>query len=247
MRVAGRHVILLVDNATSHSAEGLRLTHVVVKFLPPNTTAHIQPMDAGIIRNFKGFYRGLLVRYFLRCIEDGQEQVVSIKTAITYVKEAWASVKQSTIVNCWRHVKILPPTQQPTTNVETDDADDDLPLAELQRLQHRLPAAEDRMNAADYLNIDREIDTGEMLTDDSILDLVSETRPADQMSDEDDKPEEPTVKKIDARKGLAQVISFCKQNPTLSTHLDDLWNVMRAMDKYSGCSVQKTLFDFLKK
>ena len=53
------------------------------------TTAHIQPMDAGIIGNFKGFYRGLLVCYFLRCIEDGQEQVVSIKTAITYVKEAW--------------------------------------------------------------------------------------------------------------------------------------------------------------
>ena len=36
MRVAGRHLILLVDNATSHSAEGLRLTHVFVKFLPPN-------------------------------------------------------------------------------------------------------------------------------------------------------------------------------------------------------------------
>ena len=64
-------------------------------------------------------------------------------------------------------------------------------------------------------------------------------------NDEDDEPEEPTVKKIDARKGLAQVISFCEQNPTLSTHLDDLWKVMRAMDTYSGCSVQKTLFDFL--
>ena len=88
-----------------------------------------------------------------------------------------------------------------------------------------------------------------MLTDDSILDLVSETRPADKMSDndEDDEPEEATVKKIDARKGLAQVISFCEQNPTLSTHLDYLWKVMRAMDTYSGCSVQKTLFDFLKK
>ena len=134
--------------------------------------AHIQPMNEGIIRNFKGFYRGLLVRYFLRCIEDGQEQVVSIKTAITYVKEEWASVKQSTKVNCWRHVKILPPTQQPTTNVETYDADDDLPLAELQRLLHRLPAAEDRMNAADYLNINREIDTVEMLTTASWISLL---------------------------------------------------------------------------
>ena len=64
MRVVESRAILLFDNATSHSAEGLRLTHVVVKFLRPNTKAHIQPMDAGIIRNFKGFYRGLLVRYF---------------------------------------------------------------------------------------------------------------------------------------------------------------------------------------
>ena len=154
---------------------------------------------------------------------DGQEQVVSIKTAITYVKEAWASVIQSTIVNYWRQVKILPPTQQSTANVETDDADDDLPLAGLQRLLHKLPAAEDRMNAADYPNINKEIDTCEMLTDNSILDLVTETRSADHMSnnEKDDEPEEPTVKKIDARKGLAQIISSCEQNLTLSTHLDE--------------------------
>ena len=92
-------------------------------------------------------------------------------------------MKQSTIGNCWRYVKILPPTQQPTTNTETDDdlplaelqrhdADDDLPLAELQRLLYRMPA-EDRMNAIDYVNIDREIETGEMLTDDNILEMVS--------------------------------------------------------------------------
>ena len=78
-----------------------------------------------------------------------------------------------------------------------------------------MPAAENRRNAADYLNTDREIDTGEMLTDDNILDLVTETKSADMSdNDEDDEPEEPTVKKIDARKGLAQVISFCEQNPT---------------------------------
>ena len=249
MRIAGRHVILLLDNATSHSTEGLRLTNVVVRFLPPNTTAHIQPMDAGIMRNFKGYYRGLLVRYFLQCIEDGLEQVVNVKLAITYVKEAWASVKQSTIVNCWRHVKILPPAQQPATNVETDDADDDLPLAELQRLLQRMPAAEDRLDAADYVNVDRDIETGEMLTDDNILDLVSETRSADNVSDDDDEdePEEPPVTRSDARKGLAQVISFCEQNPALSDHLDHLWKAMRAMDTYSGASVQKTMLDFFKK
>ena len=84
-----------------------------------------------------------------------------------------------------------------------------------------------------------------------LTDLVTETRSADHMSDndEDDESEEPTVKKSDVRKGLAQIISFCEQNPTPSSHLDDLWRVicMRAMTTYSDCSLQKTLFDYLKK
>ena len=183
-------------------------------------------MDAGIIRNFKGYYRRLLMRYLLQCIEDGVEQIVSIKLAITYVKEAWASVKQLTIVNCWCYVKILPPTQQPTTNTETNDADDNLPLAELQRhdadddlrlvelqrLLQRKPA-EDRMNAINYVNIDRDIETGETLTEDNILEMVSETRAADHVSDDDDddEPEELTLKKSDARKGLAQAIGFASR------------------------------------
>ena len=46
--------VLLVDNCPSHtdgSQLGLRFLQIV--FLPPNTTSHIQPCDAGIIRNLK--------------------------------------------------------------------------------------------------------------------------------------------------------------------------------------------------
>ena len=30
-----------------------KLTNITLVYLPPNTTAHLQPMDAGIIQNFK--------------------------------------------------------------------------------------------------------------------------------------------------------------------------------------------------
>ncbi|KAJ8299278.1 hypothetical protein KUTeg_023338 [Tegillarca granosa] len=47
---------------------------------------------------------------------------------ITFLKEAWNDVKQSTFVNCWRHTAILP---------HDDDADfdpeDEVPLRDLQR------------------------------------------------------------------------------------------------------------------
>ncbi|ELU07830.1 hypothetical protein CAPTEDRAFT_141460, partial [Capitella teleta] len=51
MWTADREVMLLVDNASSHT-RGHKLSNVTVKFLPPITTAQIQPMNAGIINMF---------------------------------------------------------------------------------------------------------------------------------------------------------------------------------------------------
>ena len=64
-----RKILLLIDNASSHfnpdkdnnqeieESGNLNLSHVRVHFLPPNTTAHLQPMDAGIIKSFKAIYK----------------------------------------------------------------------------------------------------------------------------------------------------------------------------------------------
>jgi len=49
-----RKILLLVDNAPTHAIENPdSLTNIKVHFLPPNTTAHLQPCDAGIINSFK--------------------------------------------------------------------------------------------------------------------------------------------------------------------------------------------------
>jgi hypothetical protein len=73
-RAERRNILLLIDNAPSHVDPGsildeqleiyneindFRLTNIKIHFLPPNTTAHLQPMDAGIINNFK-------VKYFYK-------------------------------------------------------------------------------------------------------------------------------------------------------------------------------------
>lgn len=182
MRIVGCRIIFTIDNAVSHSTEGLRLIKFVFKFPPPNTTAHIQPMDVGINRDFKGHFRKLLVRYFLLCIEDGEEQKVSTKLAINYDKEAWSLVKQSTIASCWRHVDILSPFQE----IETDAGDtDDLPLAELQRLLQPVLPGEDRITRNDYVSIDNTFETGDSLNDESNLDLIMGSRAADDLTTND--------------------------------------------------------------
>jgi hypothetical protein len=54
MRLQHRNILLLVDNAPVHKInESTNLTNVTVHYLPPNTTAHLQPCDAGIINSFK--------------------------------------------------------------------------------------------------------------------------------------------------------------------------------------------------
>ena len=48
------NILLLVDNAPVHVInENLNLTNVTMHFLPSNTTAHLQPCNAGIINSFK--------------------------------------------------------------------------------------------------------------------------------------------------------------------------------------------------
>eukprot|EP00644_Phytophthora_capsici_P013247 jgi/Phyca11/14052/fgenesh1_pg.PHYCAscaffold_5_\ len=72
MRAAGRNILLLVDNASSHKTSELTLSNVNVQFLPPNTTAFLQPMDAGIIATFKKMYRKKQLKWVYDKINSGE-------------------------------------------------------------------------------------------------------------------------------------------------------------------------------
>ena len=56
-RMTGRKVLLLMDNCPAHTAGILDIANVEVRFLPPNTTSKLQPLDGGIIRTLKAHYR----------------------------------------------------------------------------------------------------------------------------------------------------------------------------------------------
>jgi uncharacterized protein YeeX (DUF496 family) len=60
MKRANRKILLFVDNATSHV--DLNLSDVAVRFLPPNLTSKMQPLDKGIIQSMKLQYRKQLMR-----------------------------------------------------------------------------------------------------------------------------------------------------------------------------------------
>ncbi|KAM7296881.1 tigger transposable element-derived protein 6-like, partial [Ixodes scapularis] len=54
--LSNRQVLLIVDNCSAHKVD-VELKAIKLMFLPPNTTAALQPMDQGVIKNIKSFYK----------------------------------------------------------------------------------------------------------------------------------------------------------------------------------------------
>jgi hypothetical protein len=65
LRRKNRKMLLLVDNCPVHphiqDLSNIKLKIIKLVFLPPNVTSVLQPMDMGIIKSFKGYFRRFLV------------------------------------------------------------------------------------------------------------------------------------------------------------------------------------------
>lgn len=112
--ISSSHKILLfMDNAGCHPEE-LRdkFSNIQICFLPPNTTSTLQPLDLGIIKNFKLHYRRHFLRYVISKIDDCDKasdvvKSVDVLIAIRWVALAWSQVTAGTISKCFRKAGIL--------------------------------------------------------------------------------------------------------------------------------------------
>ena len=96
-----------MDNVSSHGgSDALALSNVTVKFLPANTTSHLQPLDGGIIQAFKLRYRQKLMEYILARVNtcasgtDLSKQI-TVLNAVKWCGSAWDEVSERTIKKCF--------------------------------------------------------------------------------------------------------------------------------------------------
>ena len=78
--------MLFIDNYRAHNNLP-NLDCIKIVYLPPNTTSKSQPIDQGIINNFKVFYRKDVVYYILRSLEVKTNPDINLLLAMRFARK----------------------------------------------------------------------------------------------------------------------------------------------------------------
>ncbi|KAH7958795.1 hypothetical protein HPB49_005170 [Dermacentor silvarum] len=153
----GRSGLPFLDNCAAPPKDTSFLRNVRVAFLPANMTSHLQPLDAGIIKNIKHLYRKCIVRRFLARVSRGQDPgKLSLLDVMHYFNTSWESVKRETVNNCFKKCGFQrQPAAEDTERSENDpeacdyDMDEeflstgaDVPFTEFVAIDNDVPTCE---------------------------------------------------------------------------------------------------------
>ena len=214
MKLQNRKVLLLLDNAPSHIVPSTDLSNVEVHFLPPNTTSHIQPMDAGIINAFKAHYRRRQVNHLIDAFEAGQKADVALNdaTSIRYTGLAWDAVSPNTIKNCWKRVGLF--DDGSTDSVQTQECHDYGNIFERLAQAFDIPT-ERLMSTNDFEAVDTCLSTENTMTEDDILEMVRGNEEEEDEEEPDEEPVRPPTL-AEARNALNVLRRFAESNTNFS-------------------------------
>jgi DDE superfamily endonuclease len=220
------------SNGNQHDISRLQLTHVKVAFLPPNTTSHLQPLDAGIIASFKNYYKRKYVRHVLELFEEGKDiskEKINIKDAINYVSEAWSHVTEDTILNCWKKTGILPSSNNEEMNnaaqiqqeVRDHEATDiNQMVDELNNIDSCAAPLVNALNGF-FNDLEKEVPTEAILDENDIIKLIREEM--DKTDENDESEEEPILVSLgNAIKSLTNWITFFEQQQSDEFRTEDM-------------------------
>ena len=181
-RCQKRKVLLFVDNCTAHKKDSIPpLSNIKVVYFPANMTSVLQPMDQGIIKNFKHFYRVLLVKNVLsdQFNKNKDNQIkVDVLQAARMCSTAWDQVTSKTVANCFKKAGYLHAEDKDEEIEETNENDKEQNVVEI---------LDDPNNDwENFVNIDENLAICGELTDAEIVsEVVSQEN---ECSDEENDP-----------------------------------------------------------
>ena len=123
----------------------------------------LQPLDLGIIKNFKVHYRTRLLRFVISKIEtcttaSEVTKSINILHAIRWVAQAWEAVKPEIIKKCFRKAGVLDESfavsSRPCEESDPFEDEDELDTSEMYNLIGQLGPAEVNCSVSEYVSGD---------------------------------------------------------------------------------------------
>ena len=180
--VEKRKIALIVDNCPAHpQIENLRA---------------VKPMDQGVIRSTKAYYRRMVVQKYIDAIDRKKSiHKLTVLDAMDLLVTAWDRVSTETIKNCFKKAGISRETQENAIN----DSDDPFKALaeEINELREKEPElVPTDMTVDDVVDADDNVLTSNVLppNDEDILQEIrtASTASVDEVEDEEDEDLEVT-------------------------------------------------------
>lgn len=242
-----RKVIVFIDNCTAHNTIPL-MENIKVIFFPANMTSVIQPMDQGIIKNLKHFYRRLLVQNILIGDDNALKIKLDLLQASRMCKQAWDQVTPETIQNCFKKAGFIKNESEKESFIET--AAETVPSIEDWNDVITNPA----ISYEDFVNVDEDVAVcGEMTDADIIADVMNEKQnDGDNASGdelEEDNPTEAVPSAVEAANHLRELRHFVESRNDVSNLVFHSLNVLDSfiMTERLNCKKQLKISTFFEK
>lgn len=250
-----RKILLFLDNAPVHPVD-LKLSNITMIFFPPNTTSKVQPLDQGIIRAFKVYYRSRLVKHVISSctLASSLDQVViTALDAIYWIDAAWKNVTESTVRNTFRtagfkHYHLSDAVED--AEEEISEVIDNEPIKKLDILLSHLQINGPQLSATQYMMVDDDIPVFNEWEDNPEILQVTENIEQDQEQNQNEDefiPEEPPslVDALEMIRKLLLLVSI--RQPELHQLVSELESKLADTYIDSKSSKQSSITDFFFK
>lgn len=253
----GTKAILLLDNCKAHPpVDELISGNIVATLLPPNVTSLIQPMDQGVIQNFKCFYRRSFIQSLLNadCDVTDFQKKFTVKDAVYAIALSWNQVKNTTLQKCWRK---LWPAANPASDLTLQTDEEENYQDALTEVLYVVTSADNplknlpEVEVEEWLLIDQNEPVEQELTDEDIINIVVNPQPTQNLEESDSDAETEKNEKIswtEAAESLNKFISFAEASTSYSaSEIIDLHIIRNTFyTKRQKSKKQKDIRDFFK-
>ena len=219
--------LLVLDNAPAHPNAASLVSqdgNIKAMFLPSNTTSILQPLDQGMLEALKRRYRKSLLQKLLLEDQEGRSIIqfvkqINMKDVVYMTASAWDDIPPLTLARSWNKLLRIDDSSEPSSSPE--ESDPTIAEKQCEELAHQLDPSLQDEEIASWIYEDSDDQGYQLLTDDDIVQHVTQQEEVNDEKDEDESEESHNIPSCGDVKDMLDKCSlwYERQDESTSTSL----------------------------